>query len=75
MLMVVSFPSCDSLGGEVLTVCLAFGLFARALPKTEEFGKLHEFVAGLELADSIGADAHKILNVVRKSWGEPLGIC
>ncbi|KAK0752332.1 pyridoxal phosphate-dependent transferase, partial [Schizothecium vesticola] len=41
----------------------AFGLFARALPKTEEFGKLHEFAAGLELADSIAADAHKILNV------------
>ncbi|KAK1831594.1 pyridoxal phosphate-dependent transferase [Podospora conica] len=41
----------------------AFGLFARALPKTDEFGKLHEFAAGLELADSIAADAHKILNV------------
>jgi len=56
-------------------VWIAFGLFARALPKTEEFGKLYEFAAGLELADSIAADAHKILNVVRrdKSGGRNIG--
>lgn len=43
---------------------LAFGLFARALPKTDEFLGLHAQVAGLELADSIAADGHKLLNVV-----------
>ncbi|KAL2166741.1 hypothetical protein VTG60DRAFT_2258 [Thermothelomyces hinnuleus] len=41
----------------------AFGLFARALPKTDEFLGLHANVAGLELADSIAADGHKLLNV------------
>ncbi|KAK3378104.1 pyridoxal phosphate-dependent transferase [Podospora didyma] len=41
----------------------AFGIFARALPKTDEFLSLHANVAGLELADSIGADGHKLLNV------------
>lgn len=43
---------------------LAFGLFARALPHTEEFGKLRTQAAGLELADSITGDCHKLLNVV-----------
>nr|CAD21382.1 related to L-2, 4-diaminobutyrate decarboxylase [Neurospora crassa] len=41
----------------------AFGIFARALPKTERFAKLFERTAGLELADSIAADGHKLLNV------------
>ncbi|KAK4226500.1 pyridoxal phosphate-dependent transferase [Podospora fimiseda] len=41
----------------------AFGLFVRALPKTDEFLALHAAVAGLELADSIAADGHKMLNV------------
>ncbi|KAI1459167.1 PLP-dependent transferase [Annulohypoxylon moriforme] len=41
----------------------AFGIFARALPDTEEFAKLRESVAGLELADSITVDGHKLLNV------------
>ncbi|KAL2127990.1 hypothetical protein VTI74DRAFT_9871 [Chaetomium olivicolor] len=41
----------------------AFGLFARALPKTDEFLGLHAHVAGLELADSIAADGHKLMNV------------
>ncbi|KAK0745196.1 pyridoxal phosphate-dependent transferase [Apiosordaria backusii] len=41
----------------------AFGIFARALPKTDEFLSLHACVAGMELADSIGADGHKLLNV------------
>jgi len=51
----------------ILIVCYAaaFGLFARALPKEEEFLALHAQVAGLELADSIAADGHKLLNVVR----------
>ncbi|KAI1091012.1 pyridoxal phosphate-dependent transferase [Rostrohypoxylon terebratum] len=41
----------------------AFGIFARALPDTEEFAKLREVTAGLELADSITVDGHKLLNV------------
>ncbi|KAK0638778.1 pyridoxal-dependent decarboxylase [Cercophora newfieldiana] len=41
----------------------AFGIFARVLPKTDEYLNLHAHVAGLELADSITVDAHKILNV------------
>ncbi|KAJ4306205.1 hypothetical protein N0V88_001001 [Collariella sp. IMI 366227] len=41
----------------------AFGIFARALPRTDEFLSLHAHVAGLELADSIAADGHKLLNV------------
>ncbi|EOO03540.1 putative pyridoxal-dependent decarboxylase protein [Phaeoacremonium minimum UCRPA7] len=41
----------------------AFGLYARALPQTEEFSRLRELVSGLELADSITADGHKLLNV------------
>ncbi|KAL8304850.1 hypothetical protein RB601_009919 [Gaeumannomyces tritici] len=41
----------------------AFGIFARALPKTSEFARLHDAVSGLDLADSITGDGHKILNV------------
>ncbi|KAI0108194.1 PLP-dependent transferase [Daldinia grandis] len=41
----------------------AFGIFARALPATSEFSRLREFTAGLELADSITVDGHKLLNV------------
>lgn len=41
----------------------AFGIFARALPTTSEFARLHELAAGLELADSITVDGHKLLNV------------
>ncbi|KAK0616033.1 pyridoxal phosphate-dependent transferase [Bombardia bombarda] len=41
----------------------AFGIFARALPKTDEFLSLRANVAGLELADSITVDGHKLLNV------------
>lgn len=48
-----------------LTDCSAFGLFARALPDTPEFAQLRQHTEGLELADSITADGHKILNVVR----------
>lgn len=42
----------------------AFGIFARALPATDEFARLRESAAGLELADSITVDGHKLLNVV-----------
>ncbi|KAI1465924.1 PLP-dependent transferase [Daldinia caldariorum] len=41
----------------------AFGIFARSLPATSEFARLREFTAGLELADSITVDGHKLLNV------------
>ncbi|KAI0179320.1 PLP-dependent transferase [Hypoxylon sp. FL1284] len=41
----------------------AFGVFARALPDTAEFARLRETAAGLELADSITVDGHKLLNV------------
>src|SRR3954469_21732855 len=49
---------------KLMLMDLAFGLFARALPKSDEFLGLHANVAGLELADSIAADGHKLLNVV-----------
>ncbi|KAI9743978.1 MAG: hypothetical protein M1818_002712 [Claussenomyces sp. TS43310] len=53
---------CDSYGAW-LHVDGAFGLFSRALPKTDEFASLHDACAGIELADSITGDAHKCLNV------------
>ncbi|KAK5126332.1 hypothetical protein LTR85_010568 [Meristemomyces frigidus] len=49
--------------GAWLHVDAAFGLLARVLPQTEEYHLLNEGVAGLELADSITGDAHKLLNV------------
>jgi glutamate/tyrosine decarboxylase-like PLP-dependent enzyme len=49
---------------ELILTNLAFGIFARVLPKTDEYLSLHANVAGLELADSIAADGHKLLNVV-----------
>jgi hypothetical protein len=42
----------------------AFGIFVRALPETREYETLRELSSGLELADSIAGDAHKLLNVV-----------
>ncbi|KAI1851090.1 hypothetical protein JX266_003755 [Neoarthrinium moseri] len=41
----------------------AFGIFARALPVDPEFPRLKAYAAGLELADSITVDGHKLLNV------------
>ncbi|KAG9239649.1 pyridoxal phosphate-dependent transferase [Amylocarpus encephaloides] len=41
----------------------AFGLFARSLPPTPEFQSLILSSSGLELADSIAGDCHKMLNV------------
>lgn len=41
----------------------AFGIFGRCLPSTPEFAIQRAGCAGLECADSIGADAHKLLNV------------
>ncbi|KAH6630976.1 pyridoxal phosphate-dependent transferase [Chaetomium sp. MPI-SDFR-AT-0129] len=63
---VLDMPKLRSLAdryGAWIHVDGAFGLFARALPKTDEFLGLHAQVAGLELADSIAADGHKLLNV------------
>ncbi|KAL2190851.1 PLP-dependent transferase [Thermothelomyces heterothallicus CBS 203.75] len=63
---VLDMPKLRSLAdryGAWIHVDGAFGLFARALPKTDEFLRLHANVAGLELADSIAADGHKLLNV------------
>ncbi|AEO62417.1 uncharacterized protein THITE_12695, partial [Thermothielavioides terrestris NRRL 8126] len=63
---VLDMPKLRSLAdryGAWIHVDGAFGLFARALPKTDEFLALHAHAAGLELADSIAADGHKLLNV------------
>ena len=42
----------------------AFGLLARVLPDMKDYENIQAGVAGLELADSITGDAHKLLNVV-----------
>ncbi|KAL2140267.1 hypothetical protein VTI28DRAFT_4022 [Corynascus sepedonium] len=63
---VLDMPKLRSLAdryGAWIHVDGAFGLFVRALPETDEFLGLHANVAGLELADSIAADGHKLLNV------------
>ncbi|KAH7262142.1 pyridoxal phosphate-dependent transferase [Fusarium tricinctum] len=41
----------------------AFGIFARVLPQEDEYKTIHKRVEGLELADSITVDGHKLLNV------------
>ncbi|KAF5659489.1 L-2,4-diaminobutyrate decarboxylase [Fusarium heterosporum] len=41
----------------------AFGIFARVLPQDDDYKTLHKRVEGLELADSITVDGHKLLNV------------
>lgn len=53
----------------------AFGMFARALPKTAEFESLHRYAAGLELADSITGDGHKMLNVVSIYLSQSESLC
>ncbi|KAM3511837.1 hypothetical protein MY11210_004528 [Beauveria gryllotalpidicola] len=40
----------------------AFGVFARALEQTDEYKVLHQRLEGIELADSITIDGHKLLN-------------
>jgi glutamate/tyrosine decarboxylase-like PLP-dependent enzyme len=54
---------CDAHGGW-MHVDAAFGLLARVLPEIAEYRTVRDGVAGLELADSITGDAHKLLNVV-----------
>lgn len=41
----------------------AFGIFARALPPGYEFSRLWGHTSGIEFADSITVDGHKLLNV------------
>ncbi|KEZ40839.1 Uncharacterized protein SAPIO_CDS7996 [Scedosporium apiospermum] len=41
----------------------AFGIFARALEAKPEYKVVREYAEGLELADSITVDGHKLLNV------------
>ncbi|KAL4725418.1 hypothetical protein ACLX1H_007566 [Fusarium chlamydosporum] len=41
----------------------AFGIFARLLPEQDDYKPLHKRLEGIELADSITVDGHKILNV------------
>ncbi|KZL83159.1 pyridoxal-dependent decarboxylase [Colletotrichum incanum] len=41
----------------------AFGIFARALGPTPEFERIRDMASGLEFADSITVDGHKLLNV------------
>lgn len=58
---------CDEYGGWI-HVDAAFGLLARVLPASNpEYSLIRSGVAGLELADSITGDAHKLLNVVSLS--------
>ncbi|KAE8153412.1 pyridoxal phosphate-dependent transferase [Aspergillus avenaceus] len=53
---------CDKYGAW-LHVDGAFGLFARALDDSAEFNSIKKGGEGIELADSIAGDGHKILNV------------
>lgn len=46
----------------------AFGIFGRALEQGLGFDAIKSGCEGLELADSITGDAHKLLNVV--SWSQ-----
>ncbi len=48
----------------LITTIPAFGIFARALDDREEYNYLRQQAEGMELADSITVDGHKILNVV-----------
>lgn len=55
------FPSPYSIA--VANTRTAFGIFGRCLPISPEFAIQRAGCSGLEYADSIGADAHKLLNV------------
>lgn len=49
--------------GAWVHVDAAFGLLAKVLPDGEEFEEVKRGVEGMELADSIAGDAHKLFNV------------
>lgn len=53
---------CDQYGAW-LHIDAAFGLLARTLPENASYATIREGVVGMELADSITGDAHKLLNV------------
>jgi len=53
----------DRVGAWIHVDC-AFGALARVLPDGPEFAKVRSGIDGLELADSITGDGHKLLNVV-----------
>ncbi|KAL2809664.1 pyridoxal phosphate-dependent transferase [Aspergillus granulosus] len=53
---------CDKYGAW-LHVDGAFGIFGRILPENPEFSVIKKGCEGIELADSLGGDAHKFLNV------------
>ncbi|KAJ5173188.1 hypothetical protein N7492_005781 [Penicillium capsulatum] len=53
---------CDKYGAW-LHVDAAFGLFGRALNDSPEFATIKKGCEGMELADSITGDGHKLLNV------------
>ncbi|KAH6637700.1 pyridoxal-dependent decarboxylase [Boeremia exigua] len=53
---------CDMYGAWI-HVDGAFGILARILPSSPQYQAIKECAAGLELADSITGDGHKLLNV------------
>ncbi|KAF7908368.1 uncharacterized protein EAF01_004123 [Botrytis porri] len=53
---------CDRYGAW-LHVDGAFGIFAQSLPDISEFASLRSISQGIQLADSITGDGHKMLNV------------
>ncbi|KAL4955946.1 pyridoxal phosphate-dependent transferase [Aspergillus filifer] len=53
---------CDQYGAW-LHVDGAFGIFGRLLPDTPEYSTVKKGCEGIELADSIAGDGHKMLNV------------
>lgn len=65
---------CDQYGAWI-HVDAAFGLLARVLPKSDEYGAIVKGVGALELADSITGDAHKLLNVVGLSISFLSAVC
>lgn len=64
MLTAVSFKFVSI---DIVLTLIAFGIFARALPNEDDYKTLLKRVEGLELADSITVDGHKLLNVVSVS--------
>lgn len=52
----------------LISLTVAFGIFSRALETgKDEYQLLHDRADGIDLADSITVDGHKMLNVVCKT--------